>query len=178
MWKGEKDVNVIREKLAGGNYLLSAVDTDDNNQVMEETIWHQPGDKVTLVLPDGTSREFEILSLIKTNYYGLTCRRGYEFVYYTTADIFKEMISEKYLMTCALSVEDGKEAEFERFIEDYTTTQEPAMSYESKLTHMNEFSKLSGLFILIGGVLTAIIGMVGILNFVNTILTGIVSRKK
>ena len=52
------------------------------------------------------------------------------------------------------------------------------MSYESKLTHMNEFSKLSGLFILIGGVLTAIIGMVGILNFVNTILTGIVSRKK
>ena len=70
-------MNVIREKLAGGNYLLSAVDTDDNNQVMEETIWHQPGDKVTLVLPDGTSREFEILSLIKTNYYGLTCRRGY-----------------------------------------------------------------------------------------------------
>lgn len=178
VWKGEKDMNVIREKLAGGNYLLSAVDTDDNNQVMEENIWHQPGDKVTLVLPDGTSREFEILSLIKTNYYGLTCRLGYEFVYYTTADIFKEMISEKYLMTCALSVEDGKEAEFERFIEDYTTTQEPVMSYESKLTHMNEFSKLSGLFILIGGVLTAIIGMVGILNFVNTILTGIVSRKK
>ena len=37
---------------------------------------------------------------------------------------------------------------------------------------------MTDLFILIGGVLSFVIGMIGILNFINTILTSIISRQK
>lgn len=178
VWKGETDIEVIRKKLASGKYLLSGVQTDDNERVVEDSVMHQPGDQVTLVLDDGTKRQFEILSLIKINYYGISKRSWSPFVYYTTSDIFLEMASPKYLMSYGFDVEDGKEEDFLQFVKQYTSTEEPLMSFESKQTSLQQFSQLSGLFVLIGGVLTIVISLIGVLNFINTILTGIISRRK
>ncbi len=177
-FEGETDLSVIKEKLATGKYLLGAVATDDNDQVIENEIYYHAGDHVTLVMKDGEKREFEILSLIKENYYGLTNRMGSQFAFYTTADVFLSMESPDYLMSYEFDVEDGREAQFEEFLENYTTTQEPLMHYESKQKWLDEFNGLTGLFTLVGGVLTMVVGVIGILNFVNATLTGIVTRKR
>lgn len=177
-FEGETDLSVIKEKLATGKYLLGAVATDDNDQVIEDEIYYHAGDHVTLVMKDGEKREFEILSLIKENYYGLTNRMGSQFAFYTTADVFLSMESPEYLMSYEFDVEDGREAQFEEFLENYTTTQEPLMHYESKQKWLDEFNGLTGLFTLVGGVLTMVVGVIGILNFVNATLTGIVTRKR
>lgn len=177
-FEGETDLSVIKEKLATGKYLLGAVATDDNDQVIEDEIYYHAGDHVTLVMKDGEKREFEILSLIKENYYGLTNRMGSQFAFYTTADVFLSMESPDYLMSYEFDVEDGREAQFEEFLENYTTTQEPLMHYESKQKWLEEFNGLTGLFTLVGGVLTMVVGVIGILNFVNATLTGIVTRKR
>lgn len=177
-FEGETDLSVIKEKLATGKYLLGAVATDDNDQVIEDEIYYHAGDHVTLVMKDGEKREFEILSLLKENYYGLTNRMGSQFAFYTTADVFLSMESPDYLMSYEFDVEDGREAQFEKFLENYTTTQEPLMHYESKQKWLDEFNGLTGLFTLVGGVLTMVVGVIGILNFVNATLTGIVTRKR
>lgn len=177
-FEGETDLSVIKEKLATGKYLLGAVATDDNDQVIEDEIYYHAGDHVTLVMKDGEKREFEILSLLKENYYGLTNRMGSQFAFYTTADVFLSMESPDYLMSYEFDVEDGREAQFEEFLENYTTTQEPLMHYESKQKWLDEFNGLTGLFTLVGGVLTMVVGVIGILNFVNATLTGIVTRKR
>lgn len=177
-FEGETDLSVIKEKLATGKYLLGAVATDDNDQVIEDEIYYHAGDHVTLVMKDGEKREFEILSLIKENYYGLTNRMGSQFAFYTTADVFLSMESPDYLMSYEFDVEDGREAQFEEFLENYTTTQEPLMHYESKQKWLDEFNGLTGLFTLVGGVLTMVVGVIGILNFVNATLTGIVTRRR
>ena len=178
VYQGEDDINKIRDKLSSGKYILSAVPVDDNDNVEIEWIVHQPGDNITLVMADGTKREFEVLSLIKTNYYGLTNRLGNEFIYYTTADAFKEMASDRFLMSYAFDVKDEKEPEVSKFVEQYTTRQEPFMDYESKQLWLDDFSGMTDLFVLVGGMLTLVIGIIGILNFVNSILTGIVTRQK
>ena len=72
VYEGEKDLDVIKEKLATGNYLIYAVSTDDNGMVRKEDMVHHAGDKVTLSFPNGEEREVEILSVIKENYYGLS----------------------------------------------------------------------------------------------------------
>ena len=50
--------------------------------------------------------------------------------------------------------------------------------YESKTTLRAEFKSYQDMFLLLGGLLCAIIGLVGVLNFFNTIMTGILSRKR
>ena len=178
VYEGETDLDRIKEKLATGKYLLGAVATDDNDQVYEDEIHYNVGDHVTLVTEEGEKREFEILSLIKENYYGLTNRIGADFAFYTTAEVFQELESPDFLMSYEFDVEDDKEAEFAQFMENYTTTQEPLMHYESKQKWLQEFNGLVALFTLVGGVLTAVVGIIGVLNFVNSILTGIVTRKR
>ena len=50
--------------------------------------------------------------------------------------------------------------------------------YESKATVRAEFAQFQQMFLLIGGVLCAIIGLVGLLNFFNAMMTGILSRRR
>ena len=178
VWKGEKDTETIREKLKSGKYVLLAVDTDDNGKVREDICFQKPGDKIVLEYGDGQTREFEILSIIKENYYGLSSRIGRTFSYYTSSDIFKEMFGDKYLMTYGFNVADEKEAEVNEFVKSYTENQEPVMAYESKMRYEDEFDQMLGMIVVVGGILTFVVGIIGVLNFINSILTGIVTRKR
>ena len=63
-------------------------------------------------------------------------------------------------------------------MENYTTQIEPLMDYESKLSWLKDFSGMTGLFTLVGGVLTLVIGIIGLLNFMNSVLTGMVTRQQ
>lgn len=136
VYEGEKDLKVIKEKLASGK------------------------------------------SVIKENYYALTNRYSIMFCYYTTADIFKEMESEDFLMSYLMNVEDQKEDAYGQFVENYTTTTEPLMDYESKQKYIDEFAGMKNLFILVGGTLSIVIGLIGILIFINSVLTNVVTRRK
>jgi len=51
------------------------------------------------------------------------------------------------------------------------------ITYESKAVNRAEFDGFKKMFILLGGVLCLIIGFVGILNFFNTVMAGIITRK-
>ena len=149
VYEGESDVEKLWEKLSTGKYLLYAVPVDDNDKVQTEWSKHHVGDKIILVMEDGTRREFEILALIKENFFGLTYRASSEFSYYTTADVFGEMASDQFLMSYAFDVEDDKEEEISRFVEQYTTTQEPLMDYESRQLWVDDFSGMKNLFVLV-----------------------------
>ena len=175
---GEKDPEVIREKLASGKYILASTRVDDNGDVEPENVIFHVGDKVNLITKSGEKKEFEILSLMKEDYYGLTNRFNGNFVFYTTADVFRQMASDKYLMSYLFDVSEGSMEDMAQFVEEYTTTVEPLMHYESKLSLLEEFQGMIDLVYLIGGVLAVVIGIIGILNFVNSILTGIVTRQK
>ena len=52
------------------------------------------------------------------------------------------------------------------------------MDFESKATDTCSFDGLTSLIITIGGALSIIIGMIGIANFVNSVLTSVITRKK
>ena len=158
--------------------MLLVVDTDDNGKVREDICFQKPGDKIVLEYGDGQTREFEILSVIKENYYGLSSRIGRTFSYYTSSDIFKEMFGDKYLMTYGFNVADEKEAEVNEFVKSYTENQEPVMAYESKMRYEDEFDQMLGMIVVVGGILTFVVGIIGVLNFINSILTGIVTRKR
>ena len=50
------------------------------------------------------------------------------------------------------------------------------LKYESKATHRTHFREFQMTFVMLGGLLCAIIGIVGILNFFNAMMTSILSR--
>lgn len=74
--------------------------------------------------------------------------------------------------------DEASEAEAEAFLADYTKGESSGLMYESKETVREDFESFRNMFLLLGGVLSFVVGMVGVLNFFNAILTGILSRRR
>lgn len=82
------------------------------------------------------------------------------------------------VMAWACNTADEANAAMESFLARYTQTVQPEYDYESKATYTAEFRSFQRMFLVLGGTLSFIIGLVGVLNFVNAILTGILTRKR
>ena len=104
--------------------------------------------------------------------------RGYSFVLpieKLNNDSQHESIPMFYLFDTS---DDIAEASAENYLTDLTADDLSGLMYESKATLRAEFEGFQNMFLLLGGLLCAIIGLVGILNFFNAIMTGILSRKR
>lgn len=64
----------------------------------------------------------------------------------------------------------------EEYLAELTKGAQSVLMYESKETEREDFRQFQNMFLLLGGVLCAIVGLVGILNFFNAIMTSILAR--
>ena len=82
------------------------------------------------------------------------------------------------IMYYAFDATDDSNAAMESFLQNYTENVDPQFDYESKATYAAEFENFRTMFLLLGGALSFIVGLVGMLNFFNAILTGITARRR
>lgn len=82
------------------------------------------------------------------------------------------------VMLYAFNTTEEANPAMESFLADYTEDVNPQFDYESKATYAAEFESFRSMFLLLGGALSFIVGLVGVLNFFNAILTGIITRKR
>lgn len=82
------------------------------------------------------------------------------------------------VMYYAFDTTETANADMEAFLADYTENINPELDYESKATYAGEFESMRSMFLLLGGALSFIVGLVGVLNFFNAILTGIIARQR
>lgn len=66
----------------------------------------------------------------------------------------------------------------EDYLAELTSSDSSSIIYESKALKRAEFTQFQNMFLLLGGTLCAVIGIIGVLNFFNAIMTGILARKK
>ena len=103
---------------------------------------------------------------------------GYEAV--ISADTMeKDSGTEIYPLLYLFDTPDkSAEQEAEQYLSELTHQELTDMMYESKAVLRADFENFRHMFLLIGGLLCGIIGLVGILNFFNAVMTGILARKK
>ena len=94
------------------------------------------------------------------------------------AERFRQDSGMDSVMTYVFDTAEGTAPAMEEFLEDYTQSVQPLYDYESRLSMAAEFEGFRNMFLTLGGALAGIIGLVGVLNFINAILTGILARKR
>lgn len=176
------------EKLKTGKYILEGVYLDDNRNPMLGTSHYDIGDTVTLCNYKGdgesagenkyTEYQYEVMAKVEINTFTNSCRMGYDYSYYLPAEVYKTMVSNPGIMSYVCDAYDGSAAAMDAFLQNYTENAEPAMAYSSKNTKVKEFEGLRNTVLIVGGVLSLIIGLIGVLNFINSMLTSILTRKR
>lgn len=121
--------------------------------------------------------DFTVTALV-TVPYALSYRYFGTDEFVMNAETFKEVSGTDNIMLYAFDTTDEGTADMEAFLHDFTSNIAPSYDYESKATYQAEFESFRSMFLILGSVLSFIIGLIGILNFCNAILTGIITRKR
>ena len=202
----EGDISKLYEP--GGRYVAAVYSEDDYGSPRMDSHWARLGDKITLRhveeyeyynpntgevyggeedIPEGApfaaravkyrDLEYEVAALVSVptalsyRYYGAD-----EFI--LNDQTFLQDTGTGDIMYYAFDVDDGATADMEGFLRDYTENVNPQLDYESKATYAAEFEGFRGMFLMLGGALSFIVGLVGVLNFFNAVLTGIITRRR
>jgi len=170
---GEIDI----EKLNSGGYVLEGVPTDDYGNIAADRINHSVGDTIDLTVNEKTV-EVVILGHVIENPMSNTDGGWGGSIFFLPSEIFHELTGVTWAMSYMFDTAEDSELAVESFLSQYTEAAEPTMSYRSKFTALAALEGLRDIALLIGGALAAVIGLIGILNFINSVLTGIITRRK
>lgn len=125
-------------------------------------------------------RDYEVVALVVVpNQMNYRYYSGAQFV--MGADTFLQETESSAVMYYALDMEHDNpqyNEDMDSFLADYTENIADEYGYESRRKQEAEFSQFRNMFAFVGSVLSLIVGLVGILNFINSIVTGILSRKR
>lgn len=163
-------------KLKTGEYIIQSLGVDDYNEVEEDVTKYKIGDKVKIEV-GGIQKEYTLIAKVKSNSSTYTDGFASSYIMILPAEAYKSLYDVPLIMNYSFNVEPEMNAEMENFVERYTQNEEMTMDYKSKLSYGKEFEKLKNMVIIVGGALSFIIGLIGILNFINSTITSILARK-
>lgn len=139
-----------------------------------------PNEYVKVTTENSSEAEYTVCAYVNVPYeIGFReFRLGYSLV--INKDTFmNDSMSEVIPMLIAFDTDDpADEARAEAYLSKISSGEMNPLMYESKETQRAEFKEFKNMFIIIGGALCSIIALVGILNFLNAIMTEIMSRAK
>ena len=192
----------------GGRYVAAVYADDDYGSAELDSHWARLGDTVTVRYVEETAYvdpdtgiayaspedvpaganwvaqpvkyrdvEYEVAALV-------TVPSAFSYRYYGADEFilndqtFLQDSGTSDVMYYAFDTADEANDAMEEFLRDYTENVNPQFDYESKALYAAEFEGMRSMFQLCGGALSFIVGLVGVLNFFNAILTGIIARKR
>ncbi len=200
----EGDISKLHEP--GGRYVAAVYRLDDYNNPELDSHWAQVGETITMryvdeleyydpntgeVSRDGVSEDipwalrarkyhdvdYQVAALV-TIPLALNYRYYVNYEFVLNDQTFVQDTGTDSVMYYAFDTTDETNRDMETFLRDYTENIQPGYDYESKETYAAEFESIRGMFTILGGVLCFIISLIGVLNFLNAILTGILTRRR
>jgi putative ABC transport system permease protein len=138
------------------------------------------GDALTLTNALGIARDFEIIGLIDSYPHHLSVRfrtvNSLEII--IANNVFLDFYGAVQPMQTNINVDAESISAFETWLTDYISIQNPNLGFISRNTLQSEFDGLATTYLVLGGSLSFILAMVGILNFVNAIAASIIARHR
>ena len=128
---------------------------------------------------DAPYKEYEVLAVVEMPYaIGLQMFGEFQCDFFLPEDEFLEFNGARQPMRTLINVEDDKEEAFEAWIDNYTNSVDQNLDYNSKQTVMEEYSSFNKMLEIVGVVLSLVLGIIGLLNFTNTMITSIIVRAR
>ncbi len=176
--EGEIDL----QKLRTGAYILEGIHMEDDGTPSWEGSRFDIGETVTLIQGGGSARDptertFTVMAKVAVETYINSDQFHWEYTFYLPAQVYLPLIDAPGLMSYAFNVSQGSEASMEAFLAEYSRSEDPMMAYRSKQTYLDEFDGVKRLIEAIGCILSFVIGGIGLLNFVNSMLTSVIARR-
>lgn len=140
---------------------------------------YKPGDQISVTQLDGTNKVYDVLAVVcipSALQTPLQVDMGLDYIF-PTNELLENMVSaDQPAMKTIFNVDEEHQLATENWLKNYTTNTDTALDYLSKVTLRQTFDGMINMYRLVGGALCAILALIGILNFINSMTTSILSR--
>lgn len=161
-----------------------AMNLDDSGKLPDPGIYPAVGEKIKVTYGSGDTAydvNYTVCALVDVPY-NMSSRfytMGYEAILSADA-LYRDAGEDNVFPMLYLFDTPSPEAEAaaESYLAQLTSDPDSPLMYESKATHRAYFQEFRMTFVILGGLLCAIIGVVGILNFFNAMMTAILARSR
>ncbi len=158
-----------------GDYVLT---TGYYGASLPDEIYYGKGDTVMIDFGSGNVQEYEVLDAGVLPYaLGPRFSVPIDVQFILPESEFLAQLPDRNALNITIRANEENVPEIEAFIANYTENIDPLIDYESKALFMQEFNDLKSTFSMTGYTLSFILGFIGIINFINTMITSVSSRK-
>ena len=168
------------EEFQTGRYILVGPSfISDDREASADSAYYQPGETVPITWPDGTTVEYEVMAVASLPY-----ALGPQYSTYFGADLilpaseFLKHADRTGALNVAFDVSPEQEETVQAWVEQYCAQDNPNLSYQSKDSYEKSFQGMVNMFAGVGGALAGVLGLIGVLNFINAIATSIYTRRR
>lgn len=169
IYEGEFD----REKFKSGNYIVVSSFKNDGSGH-----FYDIGDKVKINFGNRKVKEYEVMAIGDVAY-ALSPQ------FSNMIDVYFTMYSDKYItetgetnaLNIAFNAENGEYDAVEKQVKNYCENINSDLDYKSSSTYEYTFTDTQKMFLTVGGILSFVLGLIGLLNFVNSMVTSVSARQ-
>ena len=142
---------------------------------------YRPGDQIAVPQLDGTDKVYDVLAVVdlpKALETPLQVDMGLDYIF-PSAELLGNMIpADQSAMETVFNVADDALLSAENWLKNYSANTDPSLDFLSKPVLRRSFDGMVHMYRLVGGVLCAVLALIGILNFINSMATSILTRHK
>ena len=182
--EGETDLSVLKDKLWNGNNVILMGEYDEHgNFAGAESAFYcglSVGDTIQFYENGTPTEEFTIIAKAAATGSDVTVTGGGSNIaqiiegprIFMAENKFKEIYATPTLYGFLFDVEEQYQQEMETYL-----AQDTDVAYTSILTMKATVSGVKNVVLLIGGMIGAVFALVGLINFINLVMTNIVTRR-
>lgn len=164
------------KKFSSGKYVIATRYRAGDDKAID---YFKPGEKVTVSNETGETREYEVLAVADMPYAcGIQHFGMFDCNFILPEGEFLDLMGESQPMRTIFNVKKEQEEKMEEWMENYCENVNDDLTYTSKASIVAEFDSHKNMYAMVGGLLAFILAVIGVLNFMNTIVTSVLSRKQ
>ncbi|MHA6533191.1 ABC transporter permease [Paenibacillus sp. BAC0078] len=166
-----------KQKFDSGNYVLI---TESLVTPEENTVYYHPGDVIQY---DSLGKSYEVMAVLKYNaLYAATTKafsaNGYN-AFFPSSELDRTLPTKSkpsLALSATLHVDSSKLDSVEQTVKGLTSATDELV-YKSRADYKDELGGFIRIFQTVGYGLSFVIALIGIVNYINTVLTGVISRR-
>lgn len=139
--------------------------------------YYEPGDKVTIDFGNGKQKVYTVFAIGDLPYpLGPEHSHGLDIYFTLPGAEFQEQLAPTGAMKLAFDVKNKSMNEAETWVSTYCNASAD-LDYVSLNTYKEQFDNVRKTYAVVGGSLSLILALIGLLNFINAMVTSVYSRR-
>lgn len=165
---------IDKEKYNSGKYIVLLAESEEESfKFNMAPLLYKVGDKLTV-----NDTEYEVMAYVEMPYRISKMSYSYNGMFGIMPEKEAEKNCVNYYIQYGTAFNTDNLEQLESKAEEFTQKVDISMVYYSHDIIANELSSVENMIKIIGGALSLFVALIAIMNFVNSIITGIITRKK